>query len=468
MEVTVLYASETGNAEEVAYDISRLLSRNIVCSVDSIENFDVINLPTQNYVVFVVSTTGDGDPPLSMRLFWNFLLRRSLSNDSLSGLSFAVFGLGDSSYEKFNSVARKLHARLQQLGAKELIPLGLGDDQATFGYFSAYNGWRLNLINTLLTMIRATVINEPVLHYVEESPYKISIVCADNSNKSYCASTELKRAATMLASKTNTSINVYVAEVKYNSRLTHHQWPQDVRHLELSILSEKQFDQPVYNVGDVADIYYRNSPTIVQQAVEIITSNSTITNGNDASVAANFIDGVQLQASSVLNIEYLWNNDHHQSNQKPQRRRPSRINSIQQCTLQNILEYYLDIAAVPKRSYFAALAQYATDSEECEKLRELASAEGTDLYFDYCVRERKNHIEVLNEFRSARPPFAVLLHHIPIISPRSYSIASAAAPITGTTVTLPLPLQQVANTTLHYTCLYYRRIVYLSSSMLLM
>lgn len=39
---------------------------------------------------------------------------------------FSVFGLGDSSYEKFNAVARRLNTRLKQLGAVELNPIGLG------------------------------------------------------------------------------------------------------------------------------------------------------------------------------------------------------------------------------------------------------------------------------------------------------------------------------------------------------
>lgn len=36
-------------------------------------------------------------------------------------MSFAVFGLGDSGYAKYNATARKLHARLLQLGAAELV-----------------------------------------------------------------------------------------------------------------------------------------------------------------------------------------------------------------------------------------------------------------------------------------------------------------------------------------------------------
>jgi sulfite reductase alpha subunit-like flavoprotein len=39
---------------------------------------------------------------------WRFLLRKDLPPGSLSNLKFTVFGLGDSSYEKFNAMAKKL------------------------------------------------------------------------------------------------------------------------------------------------------------------------------------------------------------------------------------------------------------------------------------------------------------------------------------------------------------------------
>lgn len=47
--------------------------------------------------------------------------RRGLPGDCLETMRFAVFGLGDSGYAKYNATARKLHARLLQLGAAELV-----------------------------------------------------------------------------------------------------------------------------------------------------------------------------------------------------------------------------------------------------------------------------------------------------------------------------------------------------------
>jgi hypothetical protein len=61
-----------------------------------------------------------------------------------------------------------------------------------------------------------------------------------------------------------------------------------------------------------------------------------------------------------------------------------------------------------------------------EKLEELASAEGVDLLYDYCIREKKTYAEVLTDFPSVNVPFAILLQLIPRQQPRSYSISSSA------------------------------------------
>ena len=62
--------------------------------------------------VFIVSTTGDGDPPDSMKVesmhpicanfenFWKVLLNKRIPPDFLDELSFAVLGLGDTKYDK--------------------------------------------------------------------------------------------------------------------------------------------------------------------------------------------------------------------------------------------------------------------------------------------------------------------------------------------------------------------------------
>lgn len=76
-----------------------------------------------------------------MKKFWKFLLRKNLPSDSLSNLNFGVIGLGDSSYQKFNFVAKKLHKRLLQLGASAIQSAGLCDDQHDLGIGGVLSPW---------------------------------------------------------------------------------------------------------------------------------------------------------------------------------------------------------------------------------------------------------------------------------------------------------------------------------------
>lgn len=123
--LTILYGSQTGTAQDVAEKLYRdSKCYHFVGPVKPMDDYDVRRLIDERFVLFVCSTQGQGDEPDNMRTFWRFLLRRSLPASSLCGLHFAVLGLGDSSYEKFNFVAKRLNKRLQQLGAQPIIAMG--------------------------------------------------------------------------------------------------------------------------------------------------------------------------------------------------------------------------------------------------------------------------------------------------------------------------------------------------------
>lgn len=68
-----------------------------------------------------------------MTPFWNSLLRSDLPHDLFDHLEFAVFGLGDSAYEKFCWPAKILERRLHTLGATSIVDRGEADDQHHLG-----------------------------------------------------------------------------------------------------------------------------------------------------------------------------------------------------------------------------------------------------------------------------------------------------------------------------------------------
>lgn len=96
-------------------------------------------------------------------------------------------------------------------------------------------------------------------------------------------------------------------------------------------------------------------------------------------------------------------------------------------TVFQILQQRLDIFGKPGKSFFAALAQLATDRDEARWLRFISSAEGNATFKKLSEVETVTYAEVLRMFPSARLPLDILLREVEPIEPRHYSISSAQA-----------------------------------------
>ncbi|XP_061459688.1 NADPH-dependent diflavin oxidoreductase 1 isoform X3 [Rhineura floridana] len=152
-KILILFGSQTGTAEDAAERIGREAKRrHFQCTVEALDDYNVANLIHEPLVVFICATTGQGDPPDNMKNFWRFVFRKSLPPTSLCRMDYAVLGLGDSSYPKFNFVAKKLHKRLLQLGGSPIVPAALGDDQHDLGPDAVIDPWLLDLWEKILAL----------------------------------------------------------------------------------------------------------------------------------------------------------------------------------------------------------------------------------------------------------------------------------------------------------------------------
>ncbi|RAL58837.1 hypothetical protein DID88_009147 [Monilinia fructigena] len=147
----ILYGSETGNSQDVAEELGRVMEKlHFMTRVTEMDLADIRELSKYTLVIFTISTTGQGEFPKNSRQFWNRLLRKRLPPNCLSHVNFTTFGLGDSSYAKFNFAARKLHKRLEQLGGNEIYPRGEGDEQHEEGIDGTFLSWYIDLRKKLL------------------------------------------------------------------------------------------------------------------------------------------------------------------------------------------------------------------------------------------------------------------------------------------------------------------------------
>ncbi|XP_028937525.1 NADPH--cytochrome P450 reductase isoform X1 [Ornithorhynchus anatinus] len=383
--IIVFYGSQTGTAEEFANRLSkdahRYGMRGMAADPEEYDLADLTSLSEieNSLAVFCMATYGEGDPTDNAQDFYDWLQETDVD---LSGLRFAVFGLGNKTYEHFNAMGKYVDKRLEQLGAHRIFDLGMGDDDGNLE--EDFITWREQFWPAMCEHFGVEATGE------ESSIRQYELAVHTDVNKTNVYTGEMGRLRSYQNQKPPFDAkNPFLATVTTNRQLNRG-GERHLMHLELDISDSKIR----YESGDHVAVYPANDPAIVEQIGEIL--------GAD------------------LDLVISLNNLDEESNKKHPFPCPT--------SYRTALTYYLDITNPPRTNVLYELAQYASEPAEQEQLRKMASSsgEGKELYLHWVVEARRNILAILQDYPSLRPPVDHLCELLPRLQARYYSIASSS------------------------------------------
>ncbi|MEH7177644.1 assimilatory sulfite reductase (NADPH) flavoprotein subunit [Neobacillus vireti] len=227
-EVTILYGSQTGNAQGLAKKAAKTLEgKGFQVTVSVMSDFKPNNIKKVKNLLIIVSTHGEGDPPDNALTFHEFVHGKRAPK--LDELNFSVLSLGDSSYEFFCQTGKQFDARLEELGGTRLYP--------RFDCDLDYD--------------------EPAAEWLQGVISSLGETKGGNS-----ALTQV--AATQTVESTYSRTNPFRAEVLENLNLNGRGSNKETRHLELTLEGSGLTYQP----GDSLGIYPENDPILVDLLLE--------------------------------------------------------------------------------------------------------------------------------------------------------------------------------------------------------
>jgi sulfite reductase (NADPH) flavoprotein alpha-component len=235
--LTILYGSQTGHAKSVAEELNDAAkAEGIATNLVSMGKLKPKDFKKLKYVVVLVSTQGEGDPPDDALDLVDYL--NSTKAPKLDDMQYCVLALGDSSYQFYCKTGKDFDRRLEELGGKrvldridldvdfddgaeawipkavaamkDIVPEGGAAAAPAFGAFGGFGA------------------AEPAVHYSRKKPLKTRLltcqkITGDNSEK-------------------------------------------DIRHLEIDL----EGSDMVYQPGDSLGIWFKNDEEVVDEILKLL------------------------------------------------------------------------------------------------------------------------------------------------------------------------------------------------------
>src|SRR4051812_25103592 len=219
--LTILYATESGNAEKLAGDLAKAARKNgLKPNLVDMADLDVATLASARRLVVIASTWGEGEPP--GRAANGYAELMSERAPRIEGVEFGVLALGDTAYAEFCAIGKAIDERLAALGGKRAVERV--DCDLDFA--------------------------EPAVKWIGEA---VKNLAPPEAERGTVISVDFG------AKVANADFSPVEAEITEHINLNSSQSDKETVHLELSFAGAA----PAYKPGDSLDIYAENDPAYV-------------------------------------------------------------------------------------------------------------------------------------------------------------------------------------------------------------
>uniref|UniRef100_A0A674MXF7 Methionine synthase reductase n=1 Tax=Takifugu rubripes TaxID=31033 RepID=A0A674MXF7_TAKRU len=430
----LLYGSQKGQAQAIAEGVAEEAeTHGLFAELSCLENNEKYNLETETApVVFIVSTTGDGEPPDNALKFVRNIKKKTLSSDHYKHISYALLGLGDTNYANFCNCGKAIDRRLRELGASQFYASGYADDGV--GLELVVDPWIKGLWNAIkeelsnMTSKQTECVKEEVRDSSKETPdpstadMQLNLLSIANCQncKSIGQSEKLANLASPSVSTTQTAGSDLRPDsssrrIGLSSRtdgalsadagvasLTHSLPPLSQSALNIPALPPPYLCVSLQEMETTEDVR-----TIDKNLQEVPISKATqLTRGDSVKTALlleldiSTLPAMTYQPGDAFDVYWpnsatevedmlhrlgLQDQRNHRvliSLLKDTKKRGAQVPSYipQNASLLYLLTWCLEIRSVPKKAFLRALVEYTVDGVQKRRLQELCSKQGTTDY----------------------------------------------------------------------------------------
>jgi len=392
----IFYGSQTGTAEDYASRLAKEGSSRfgLKTMTADLEEYDLDNLdqfPDDKVAMFVLATYGEGEPTDNAVEFYEFIsadepaFSQSEGSESpLQNLRYVAFGLGNNTYEHYNSMVRNVSKFLDKAGAKRIGAAGEGDDGA--GTMEEdFLSWKEPMWQSLsqqMGLQEREASYEPVFQVTDRDDLDAE------SDEVYLGEPNKHHLEGSQKGPFNAN-NPYIAPIAESRELFTDE-KRNCLHMEIDIAGSNLN----YTTGDHVAVWPTNPGKEVDRFLDVL--------------------GLSSKRHTVIAVKGLDST--------------SKVPFPSPTTYDAVVRYHMEICASVSRQFVSSLAEFAPN----DSIKAEATKIGKDKdYFHKMVAAKNFNIAQLMEYlgqgeKWSKVPFSIMIEGLHKIQPRYYSISSSS------------------------------------------